>query len=365
MDAAEWLSRRRRGCVVAPAGVGKTRIAAMALDLVMQRRKQSCGPMVGVMVNTREQVDQFMGAFAVFSSIVHDTQHVSVKCAAAEPDWSCFDVLIVDEVHHLKTAPTWQAAVATCKGAVWGLTATPWGEDEDENLYLREFFGGEFHEISRAVIADSITTAHVTLHDASDRDIKDEIDAAIAKTMGWRRRFWQGSEGELWGMVAWQECVKRGIVGNAARNNAAVLLALRHREESVLLLVGQIAHGKELCARIPGSQVCTSKLTPKRRAAMVAGFRDGSIPCLIATSLADEAFDAPIASVLVLVSGGRNESRTIQRAGRVCRRYPGKDHAVIHDFADLYHPLAAKHSRRRVETYRSLGYEVRDAGTLV
>ena len=363
VEAAEWLSRRKRALVQAPAGAGKSRLAAMACAAVLERRGDNGKAAVGIMVNTNEAKDQMRSAFDSFPVIV-DRAVVRVECAAAQPDWSDCDLLVVDECQHLRSAQGWQAAAATCRGALWCVSATPWGEDQDENAFLHRLVDGNVHVIDRAEVGDKLTQATVTLHDETDFGIQAEIDADIAKTMGWRRRFWQGSEGELYGQVAWLECCRRGIIGNAARNASAVALARHHAENSVLVLVGSIDHGQSLSDRIPGSEVCTSKLTRKRRDDMVGRFKDGLLRCMVATQLADEAIDLPIASVLVLVSGGKNEGRTIQRVGRVCRRYEGKTMAAVHDWQDLWHPLAAKHSRRRVETYRSLGYEVRVAGQL-
>ena len=95
----------------------------------------------------------------------------------------------------------------------------------------------------------------------------------------------------------------------------------------------------------------------KKRAEAIEGFKNGTIKCLIATSLADEGADLPRTNVLILVSGGRSEAKTIQRTGRALRVFPGKSHATVYDFNDNFHPLAAKHSLRRREIYTKLGYQ--------
>lgn len=352
-EAADWISRRRRCALIAAAGAGKTHMIGMALASVLERRNGNAT--VAVLCNTLEQKAQWFAAFEAFPVIAKKAA-VTVTCDAVRADFSGFDLLIVDECHH-GFAETWAAAIATCTGALWGCTATMWSDDEDRNQYLAATFQ-EFHEVSRSVIGDKLAPARVYVVDESDQNISDEIERNVNKTFSWRQRYWKGDAGELRGQIAFLECTRRGIVNNTARSAAAVALAKLHSHENVLVLVSQIEHGKELQKQIPFSEMAFSKMGKKQRAAKIEGFRNGDIPCLVASSILDEGFDAPIASVLILVSGGKAEGRTIQRVGRVCRKFPGKDYAKVFDFADSWHQLAARHAAKRQEIFRSLGYSV-------
>jgi len=267
--------------------------------------------------------------------------------------------ILVHNCHHA-SAPGWRAQIETCQGARWGFTATPDSEDPERNQALVELFGLDRHVIGRESVARRLAHARVVMLDATDPDLKQPIDAKIAKDMIWRRRFWRGDEGQLWGQVAWQACIELGIVANRARNDAAVAAALAHRGEAVLMLVNQIEHGAALCERIPGARLCHSKMGAKARREAMEAFRAGNLWCIIGTSLLDEGTDLPRANVLVLVSGGRSSARTEQRTGRVLRAFAGKSEGIIYDFTDTQHPLMAKHSRRRVDVYRGLDYEVVD-----
>jgi len=355
-DAAEWISRRRRGMVISPAGSGKTLILAMAIAKVLERRGTDTKARIGRMCGTREQHDQGIAALEAFP-IIAERAEWRVTCDPVRADFSDCDLLVVDECAHCRSAPTWQAAAATCPGALWGMTATPWGEDEDENAFLLKLFE-QVYEIDRAEIGDKLTPAIVRIVDASDQFIEAEIERLTMKTYSWRRKYWKGDPQELLGQIRWLECTRRGIVANETRNRAAVELAQRHAGDSVLVLVPQIEHGYELQKRIPGAEMAHSKIGKKKRAQLIEDFRSGKIACLIASSILDEGFDAPIAGVLILVSGGKAEGRTIQRAGRVCRKFAGKEHAIIYDFVDRFHPLATKHAAKRQDIFRSLGYRI-------
>jgi superfamily II DNA or RNA helicase len=125
---------------------------------------------------------------------------------------------------------------------------------------------------------------------------------------------------------------------------------------SVLVIVRTVEHGQALALRIPGSEVVFAKLPTRRRRELIAAFRDGSLKCLISTSLADEGLDVPRASVLILACGGRSSAKTEQRTGRVLRAFSGKSEGRIVDFHDQGHGMLISQSRARSRLYQSLGY---------
>jgi len=160
-----------------------------------------------------------------------------------------------------------------------------------------------------------------------------------------------------------------GIEKNQDRNAAITHIAIDQasHEAPALLLVGSIEHGEALLSSI----VVLAKLKErdlddavllhsksKGRKKTVQSFRENRIPLLIATSLADEGFDAPCASTLILAAGGRAANRVEQRAGRVLRPAPGKTHGMIFDFMDTQHPFLQAQSKARARVYKSLGYQI-------
>jgi superfamily II DNA or RNA helicase len=126
----------------------------------------------------------------------------------------------------------------------------------------------------------------------------------------------------------------------------------------VLVLVRTIDEGKRLAERIPGAVAVYSRMGAKKRREAVADFRRGVLRCMIATSLADEGADFPVASVLVLASGGRSARLVEQRSGRVLRCSKGKDAGRIVDFIDTASPMLFYQSQARIKVYRELGYEI-------
>ena len=105
--------------------------------------------------------------------------------------------------------------------------------------------------------------------------------------------------------------------------------------------------------------VITSDVGKKKRQAMLAGLRDGTIGLAIATSLADEGLDVPRLSRVFLALPERARGRTTQRAGRLMRPF-GDKRARIFDFIDVNVDTLMSRWRSRRSVYRKLGLEIHD-----
>ncbi len=343
--AVEFVLTKKRAFVVAPAGSGKTIIAAAAAA-------KSWAWNIGWLANTREQVQQAEDAAGKFGV------NITTFCAAAQPNCSRFDLLIVDEAHHMP-ASTWSATIGTATGAVWGFSATPWTGDVDRDNALRHFFK-EFITIPREEVlaGGNLTHGKVIVHDLeSPGQFSDAIESwtAIETEKRCRRfRFIPREEHER--RARWQATAE-AIRTNAVRNDTIVEIA-NESQQSVLVLVATIEHGEQLAARINGSVLVHAKLPKSKRAAAIAGFRSGEIPCLIATSLADEGLDVPRAAVLILAAGGRSAAKLEQRAGRVMRPHEDKEFGIVHDFSDEGSRLGHSQWFARAKTYKKLGYNI-------
>lgn len=352
LAAVQFLHTRQRGFIVAPAGSGKTCIAAEAASDCARTFDK-----VVWLANTREQCDQARAAIgrASWPELVE----IEVRCAAGKPDVSDADILIIDECHHLPAA-TWLVTAQKAPRIVWGFSATPWHRDEERNDCLRGFFGeGNFFTVAREEVraGGHLAEGRVVFHDLDtpgefDADIKGKTAATVAAQC---LRFRNADKDELTRRARWRFTAE-AVRGNCARN--CRILSLANDGDAVLVLVGTIEHGEHLAAEIDGAVLVHAKLGKKKRAAAIAGFRAGEIRCMIATSLADEGLDVPRASVLILASGGRSAGKIEQRAGRVLRPFEGKAFGLVHDFSDRGSVMGAAQARAREKVYRSLGYTV-------
>lgn len=345
--AVNFLQNKQRGFIVSPAGSGKTIMAAAAAAKCFP-----FGARITWLANTKEQVMQAYTAAARMSL------EISAHCVAAQPDCSQADLVIVDEAHHMPAA-TWSATVGKAKGLIWGFSATPWSGDQERDAVLHSFFQNFLHIPREEVLAHgSITEGRVLVHDLDwPGEFNESINTLTAiETERRCRRFPFVPRDEHERRARWQATAD-AVKGNDVRNSRIVDLAT-NEAGSILVLVSTVEHGEQLAARIPESQLVHAKLSKKRRDAAIQQFRDGTLRCMIATSLADEGLDVPRAGVLILAAGGRSAGKLEQRAGRVMRPHEGKTFGVVHDFSDRGAALAHSQFLARARTYKKLGYTI-------
>lgn len=271
-------------------------------------------------------------------------------------------------------ADTWHVLAHFCPGAVWGLTATPKTGDPDRDWEFNRFWGDCVHVVPRSAVMAGGHLAKGVVR-ILDLDEPGEFDrmlqqAAELESLKMARRFpalarQPGGMQELRSRALWRVTLDL-LIDNPARNAAVVETARREiaAGHSVLVLVAEIEHGQRLAERIGEAVVAHSKMGAKRRREAIAAFRDGSLKCLVATSLADEGLDVPRASVLILACPGRSGAKIEQRTGRVMRPAEGKACGVVYDFADTGASMARSQHRARLKIYRRLGYSVEATANL-
>jgi superfamily II DNA or RNA helicase len=338
-NAVEW-AKTSDGLIIAPAGSGKTWIAA---SIIKNEQNGGSGLRFGWLAPTRETCQQARTSLRVAG--VPD-EIVDIRCPHESVDFSKKDVLIVDEAKH-SPAAGWRRIIESCGGLRYGFDATPWGDDEDRNAVTRTLFRNRTYEIKRSDIGDSLADAYLHLSDATDLNLKQKIDDNIDRLFQARRRYMRISDDELKRMCAWESLVDIGICQNRDRNAYAVDYALEHLDMQTLILIPRITLGQQYEAAIPRSLLVHSKIGKKQRKEAMEEFKAGN--------LADEGLDLPNVELLIMVSGGRSSQKTIQRASRALRKTDSKNCATILDFSDRFHPIGAYHAKKRMECYRQLG----------
>lgn len=76
----------------------------------------------------------------------------------------------------------------------------------------------------------------------------------------------------------------------------------------------------------------TSRESRKDRDNIMENFRLGIIDAMVAIRCLDEGIDVPACSTAYILASSRDPRQFVQRRGRILRRSPGKELALIHDF---------------------------------
>jgi len=345
--AVEW-AKTSDGLIVAPAGSGKTWIAA---SIIKHRQHSLGGARFGWLAPTRETCQQARTSLRVAG--VPD-EIVDIRCPHESVDFSNKNLLIVDEAKH-SPAAGWRRIIESCKGFRYGFDATPWSDNEDRNAMTRMLFRNRQYEINRSDIGDSLADAYLEISHATDLNLQQKIDDNIDRLFNTRVKYMRIREDELKRMCAWESIVDIGICQNRERNKYAINYAVEHLDMQTLILIPRITLGEDYEHQIPNSRLVHSKIGKKDRRAYMEEFKAGNLRTMIATSLADEGLDLPNVDLLIMVSGGRSSQKTIQRASRALRKTETKNCATIVDFSDKFHPIGAFHAKKRMTCYRELG----------
>jgi superfamily II DNA or RNA helicase len=134
---------------------------------------------------------------------------------------------------------------------------------------------------------------------------------------------------------------------------------------SILVLSRRIEH-LELIAEFLDHEceILTGKIAKSERVRIISGLRDGSIRCVLATQLADEALDVPRLNRVALVHPGKHEGRIIQQIGRAIRQHPTKQDAVIYDFIDYRISILRNQWNQRKRAYKTDKISIKSTGRM-
>lgn len=149
-----------------------------------------------------------------------------------------------------------------------------------------------------------------------------------------------------------------GIVKNKKRNQLICDIVEKHREEGYICILTRILeHGEELEKKIPGAVYLRGEDSLNRRMEIINKFNAGEIPVLIGSSILNEGISISNMKVLIMASGGKARTQTIQKIGRVLRITKEKRQGIFYDFIDVGNKYLFKHSKQRLTLYKQEGYK--------
>jgi superfamily II DNA or RNA helicase len=181
IPAVDAIIAVKRGIVKAPAGSGKTIIAAAAARRKMDSRPH---PMkVLWLAHTLEQLKQAEQAMAAFGM----DRFTHFYCYQAGVDGLGYDLVICDECHHI-ASPEFRKLVEQYKQTLWGFSATPdRADDLKDDVYT--LIGPIVHEVPRETLVNEGQLSHAKVYFHAPNE-EGEFDEAIeasaeegAKTM--------------------------------------------------------------------------------------------------------------------------------------------------------------------------------------
>ncbi len=349
--AVAELVKHTQGLVVLPCGCGKTMLGGGAIAAL--------GVTTLVLVPTEDLADQWAGmvqeALGIRAGIVGggkmqpdaDVVVAVIESAdnllAARPEWGArFGLVIVDEAHHAP-ATTYSRVLGKIPARFrLGLTATPERED-GLTRWVEWSFGPVLLERNTAEMIKLGYLQAATIEEIETGFRCDVSDLPEKKQMA-----------EM-GRQLHEDMLRNILIADCVAKDARA-------GETCLVLCGTRKQAAELADYIEArsgmeTRYATSKLGKKRRAAAIADLRSGELAVLVATSLADEGLDIARLSRLYLATPQKARGKTMQRLGRLLRKWPGKDPRLV-DFIDSDVPTLARRASERRRVWKAAGLPV-------
>ena len=126
----------------------------------------------------------------------------------------------------------------------------------------------------------------------------------------------------------------------------------------MITLTKNLAHAKYFKENIPGSYQLEGKDSLEDRDKTLQKFLEKDGPSvIIGTIIFQTGIDIPELTHLVNARGLKSEIATVQALGRTLRKHENKSQVYIYDFIDKA-PYLGKHSKLRVDAYKSLDFNI-------
>lgn len=316
---AGFAAGHRRQMVMAPTGSGKTILAMFLIQESLMRGKR----VVFVadrrtLINQTSEVADSLGLTAhgvIMSDHWRYNSSLPFQIASAQTlarrEWPDFDLIIVDEAHTQLKA--WTEHIKTCRGAVIGLSATPFSAG----------LGGLFTNLINATTMRELTESGVLVPMRVLSCTK--VNMKGAATAG----------GEWTDLAAQQRGLE--IVGDVVQE------WIKHAESRKTIVFGStIAHCESMAHEFNSAGVMatvfTAETTESERKDILAEFskRDSLLKVLISVEALAKGFDQKDVSCICDVRPLRKSlSTAIQMWGRGLRSSPetGKTDLLLLDFS--------------------------------
>lgn len=348
-EAVESMLSYDYGVLCAPTGFGKTVAAASIIagrernTLILVHRKRLAEQWRD---RLREHLELPDGSVAIVgadktrvSGIIDIALFQSLFRNGVVHDLVAnYGHIIVDECHHVSAFSSEQVLKRAAPTFVLGLTATPVRQDGRHPIIHMQC-GPIRHKVDERTESSRHGFAHKLIVRETSLEVENPLEKAIH---------------EIYADLVDDDPRNELIVSDvlAAIQDGWTPLVLSERKRHLELLKRRLEPHVENCAVLVGG------IGKKRTSQALQVFNESAGSVLLATGrLIGEGFDHPRLDTLFLTFPVSWKGIVQQYVGRLHRRHSDKEEVRVYDYADLRVPVLAASFRRRLKSYRRMGYE--------
>ena len=357
-EAIRSALKSKQGVIVAPCGSGKTQIGleiaariggrTLWLTHTSDLLKQSMDRAKSHFCLKKEDYGTITaGKVDVGNVITFATVQTMSKIDLAKMR-DMFDVVIVDECHHVVGSPTqvmmFYHVISNISARYkFGLTATPKRSD-GLTPCMFALLGPKICEIPQEAVSERTCPVKVII---KKTNYVPDMDRILYSD----------------GTIAYHKFIE-DVISNKERNDM-IVDDIVNANGTCLVLTERIAHIDALKKKLAdrGVQAMTltataSKKAKEERESAIYALNQKCVKVLIATyALAKEGLDVPTLENLILATPQKNDTVVTQSVGRVARRSEDKDYGVVYDYEDSFGMLKGWQKKRN-SIYKKLGFEI-------
>jgi len=338
---AHWAAGKGNGLIVLPTGAGKSLVLAKICEELLRDYPTM---RIGIVTHVKELIAQNFqellrlwpqaGGFAgIYSAGVgrRDTRSKILFCGI-QSVWNKvnllgdFDLLLVDEAHLIprNSETTYGRFIESLQERVpdmrvAGLTATPYRLDSGR---LDRGEGRLFESVVYdANVGDLIEQGY--LSPLISKATLQKLDVSGVKKSG------GDFVGKALEVAVDQDWITRGAVKEIAEYGAS-----RRAWLAFCSGVGHSEHVRDAIREAGFTSESVTGDTPKgERDSIIRRFREGHIRCLTSVGVLGTGFNVPHVDLVALLRPTQSAGLYVQQVGRALRKAPGKDDAIVLDFA--------------------------------
>jgi hypothetical protein len=246
-----------------------------------------------------------------------------------------FDMVILDEAHHLNSFKSEYATILSNMGAIYryGITATP-PSDREAQLVTTGLLGQVIDEVS---IDEGIEKGFLA---------KPKIKILKAPYVHALK------------YLSYVKLYDDAVVNNDDKNKmiADFVKEQNSAGKSCLILVNRVLHGKKLNEIIPKSHFVYGGTEDDLREEIKQKLEDKTVMCVIATTVWKEGINIKSIDMIINAGGGKSEITTLQSLGRGLRVTDTKKEVLLVDIFDNSNHFLVEHFGLRLCLYSDMGW---------